>query len=47
MVVCCRARLLGGDKGVLVHGKVGRRIGGDMTFQLLLDLGRAEEGVGN
>lgn len=46
-MVCCRARLLGGDEGVVVHGKVGRRSGEDMTFQLALDLGRAEEGVGN
>lgn len=48
LVVICGARFIGDDERVVVCGKVGkRRSGRYMTFELSLDFGRAEEGIGN
>ena len=41
------AGLVGGNERDVVRGKVGERTSGDMIFELILDLCRAKEGIGN
>lgn len=47
LVVYCGAGLIGGNEGVVVRGKVRERTDGSMTFELILDLCRAEKSIGN